>query len=151
MRNIFYLENDLNDFFFLDRALKKLGFNGVLRWFRTSAELKDELLGLDQSRQPAGLLLDLKLDGESGLDVLAWVRKQRELAGLPVFLISSGRIPYEILAAMQEDATAYFFKPCHLDGFSEIGRGLLQAVRMTPLHEGLQLGQAGSREPRLHS
>jgi CheY-like chemotaxis protein len=94
----------------------------AVKWFHNSLTFKAALENTVDL--PVGILLDIKLDGESGFEVLDWLRAQPRYQTIPAFLISSGRIPREILAAMHSSASAYFFKPFKLEGYQDIAAAL---------------------------
>lgn len=64
---------------------------------------------------PACVLLDIKLPTISGLDVLAWIRKQPNLKRLPVIMFTSSLLPEDINQAYDLGANSYLIKPSDLD------------------------------------
>jgi DNA-binding response OmpR family regulator len=123
MEPVFYLENDENDFLLMDLAFRKVASRNFVRWFRRSAELKTALLKSSPDQLPKLLLVDLRLDGEYGLDVIEWLGMQDErLKGIPAFIISSGQIGHEIVSTLERCAVGYVFKPSSLEGWLELAR-----------------------------
>src|SRR5437764_11509 len=112
---IFYLENDENDFVLLNHALRKEGFPNGLRWFRSCDQLRAGLENASPAELPVIILSDLKLDGETGLDFLAWRAAQDHLRDIPVYMFSSGRLLEEVLESLERYAAAYIFKPSNLE------------------------------------
>lgn len=122
MEPVFYLENDENDFLLMDLAFRKVGSKNFVRWFLRSAELKTALLKSSADQLPKLLLVDLRLDGEYGLDVIEWLGTQERLKGISSFIISSGQIGHEITSTLEKCATGYVFKPSALEGWLELAR-----------------------------
>jgi DNA-binding NarL/FixJ family response regulator len=122
MEPVFYLENDENDFLLMDLAFRKVGCRNFVRWFKRSAELKTALTRSSLDQLPRVLLVDLRLDGEYGLDVIEWFVKQEQLKGISAFIISSGQVSHEIISALEKNATGYVFKPSGFEAWIELAR-----------------------------
>jgi CheY-like chemotaxis protein len=60
---------------------------------------------------PCLLLLDQKLPGRSGLEVLEWVRTKSDVCTLPVLLLSASTFDGDIQAAYLLGANGYLVKP----------------------------------------
>jgi DNA-binding response OmpR family regulator len=69
-------------------------------------------------------LLDWKLPGLSGLEVLRWLRAQPAYAGLPVVVFSSSGQESDIQSAYGAGADAYLVKPGSLERLLQIIRGI---------------------------
>ncbi len=66
---------------------------------------------------PEIVLLDLKLPKRSGLEVLADMRKHRELKDIPVIVLTSSEAENDIRQAYGNEANCYVTKPIDLDRF----------------------------------
>jgi response regulator RpfG family c-di-GMP phosphodiesterase len=141
MAAIFYLENDENDVFLLRMAFKREGFKDAIRHFETLSELQ-EALGDPQTEPPRVFLFDLKLNGETGLDALEWVKEKPSLAKIPTFLFSSGTVPEQILKSMDLDVSAYIFKPMNREGWSEVVNYLAEVAGLRKDPACAQRGQS---------
>ena len=75
--------------------------------------------GRDIQRQPALILLDLKLPKLSGLDVLGSVRANPLTALVPVVMLTSSSEPSDIVACYQSGANGYVRKPVDFGEFTE--------------------------------
>lgn len=71
--------------------------------------------------RPDLLLLDLDLPRVDGSQVLQEIRANAELAELPVIIVSSSDAPGDRESVAKLGISAYFYKPCDLDGFLELG------------------------------
>ena len=64
-----------------------------------------------QGTPPILILLDWKMPGMGGRDVLAWIREQESLAHVPVVIFSTSRESGDVKRAYQLGANAYIRKP----------------------------------------
>ena len=118
---VLHIEDDANDRLFVERAFKKSGVAVDLQSVASAEEalkyLSAEGVFADRSRYPLPtfVLLDLKLTGMSGFELLDWVRKQVGSRLLPVAVLTSSRENADIDRAYQAGATTYFVKPADTD------------------------------------
>lgn len=68
---------------------------------------------------PKAIVTDLRLPGRSGLELLAWVKQQPELAEIPV-IVMTGVGNRELEHAYQLGAQFYLLKPMAADTLSEV-------------------------------
>ena len=129
MEPIYYVENDENDVFLLRRAFRKIGLPEAVRHFFTGDTFKEALEG---QHVPSLFLLDLKLDAESGLDLLRWIKEQDRFSDIPVIIFSSGTVPAEMMETMTLNATAYMFKPTSADTWRDVAEQLAVAAGLKP-------------------
>jgi len=71
---------------------------------------------------PDFILLDLKLPRKTGLEVLFEIKRDPELRGIPVVILTSSKAAVDIARAYDCQAAAYFVKP--LSGF----QGVLETI-----------------------
>jgi CheY-like chemotaxis protein len=114
---ILYAEDDENDAFFMQRALRDAGVRNRLHIVQDGQEAIDYLAGAGEfaDRQkfplPAMVVLDLKLPMISGLEVLCELRTHEELEDLRVVVLVSSRDDKNIQQALDLGANAYMVKP----------------------------------------
>jgi DNA-binding response OmpR family regulator len=124
---ILVVEDDENDVFFLQNAIKAAGIQIPVHVARDGRQALDYLGGVaacadrEQFPLPSLILLDLKLPQLMGLDVLRWIRARPELS-MPVIILSASKNEADIEAAYRLGANAYLVKP------NAVGR-LLEMVR----------------------
>ena len=103
---------------------------------------------------PDLLLLDLKMPGKSGFDVLQWLRAQAHprLQKLPVIIFTSSMHNEDATRAFESGANAYFVKPSDFEDLRRAVRtidGLLsnKEIDLAPLAElpDAKLSPPGSR------
>jgi CheY-like chemotaxis protein len=91
LRPILIADDEADDVFLIQRRLKKAGVSNPILVFRDGEELLNFFGQMDARRDgmPLLLLLDLKMPLLDGFDVLAWMRAEARLRGLPVAVITS--------------------------------------------------------------
>jgi CheY-like chemotaxis protein len=65
---------------------------------------------------PAIMLLDLRMPGIDGLEVLHWVRTQSAVKALPVILFTGSESPQHILDCCRLGANSFIQKPGDVEG-----------------------------------
>ena len=115
---ILLVEDSEDDLELTLRAFKRASFTNVIHVARDGEQGLDFLFcrGNYADREfkdaPKLVLLDLKLPGKSGLEVLAWIRNQdNELKELPVIVLTSSRQKQDIDQAYALGAHSYMAKP----------------------------------------
>src|ERR1044071_1451459 len=120
---ILLVEDDPNDVLLLERAFQKAGLRNNLKLVRNGDQAIDYLSGTgiyaDRQKFPAPflLLLDLKMPGTDGVEVLQWARSQQELARLLIVVLTSSNLQSDVDKAYELGANSYLVKPV---GFEEM-------------------------------
>jgi CheY-like chemotaxis protein len=110
----------------LPRAAEKAGASVNLRFADCGQEAVNYLLGKGRYQDrslfpfPSVLLLDLKMPGMNGFEVLEWKNAQSDLKSLPVVIWSSSELPEDKRKALQLGALSYVVKPMGTEGFNEL-------------------------------
>jgi CheY-like chemotaxis protein len=73
---------------------------------------------------PCLLLLDLKLPGASGFDLLNWVRANPKFQRLPVVVLTNSTNNSDIDRAYALGANSYLAKPVELDAFRAVVKAI---------------------------
>jgi CheY-like chemotaxis protein len=114
---VLVVEDNPNDVLLLQRAFSKGGPEVPLHFARDGKEGLDYLKGVDRFADrnlyplPTLLVVDLKLPGIDGFDIIRWVRKESELRDLRIVVLSSSNEPSDIARAHDLGANAYHVKP----------------------------------------
>lgn len=82
--------------------------------------LKDSISDKNDCRE--FILLDLKLPGKSGFDVLEWIRDKDELTPIPVIILSSSGQRSDIMKGYSLGANSYLVKPVEHDDLVDMGK-----------------------------
>jgi len=114
---VLYAEDDENDAFLMERAFRQAEVANPLRIVEDGRLALQYLAGEGvygdrRAHPPACLvLLDLKMPGQSGFDVLKWARAQPTTATLPIIVLTSSSHDTDIHRAYLLGANGYLIKP----------------------------------------
>lgn len=114
---ILLVEDNKDDVFLMKRALQSARFSNPVVVLETGPEAMDYLSGAgqyadrDSYPMPAVVFLDLKLPFLYGHEVLAWIRKQRELESLVVIVLTSSNEARDLSRCYSLGANSYLVKP----------------------------------------
>ena len=123
LQNQFILlaEDDSNDVLLIQRAFAKAGLKDVLKIVRDGEQAIDYLSGRgvygDREKYPLPylLLLDLKMPGTDGFEVLQWLRGELELRRLLVVVLTSSNLQADVDRAYELGANSYLVKPVEFE------------------------------------
>ena len=127
---ILLVEDSEDNVFLVRHAMHKAGISARLE-VATTGEQAIEYLGGTQRYSdwprfplPSIVLLDLKMPGMSGFDVLKWIRHQQGLKALRVAMLTSSELPSEIKTAHDLGANIFLTKPVQLEKLVEVMKTL---------------------------
>jgi CheY-like chemotaxis protein len=125
---ILLAEDDDNDIFFMQRALKKAEVHFPLQVVTNGQEAIDYLGGTGkfadraQYPLPSVMLLDLKMPFLDGFEVLSWIGSQPSLKEIPVLVLTSSAEERDRQKATELGAKGYFVKPPTVETIRETMR-----------------------------
>jgi CheY-like chemotaxis protein len=114
---VLYAEDDENDAILMERAFRVAAIRHRLEIVPTGTAAIEYLSGAGAYSDrkafplPQLVLLDLKLPGESGFDVLKWIRSQPAISTLPVVALTSSNQESDMQHAYLNGANGYLIKP----------------------------------------
>ncbi|HLH57147.1 MAG TPA: response regulator [Verrucomicrobiae bacterium] len=125
-RPVLVVDDDPNDVFLLQRALARWGIKAPVQIVKSGRECIDYLTcqgPFDDRRLypvPVLVLLDLKMPGMDGCDVLKWIREQPQFEKLCVVLLTSTQGMDKCSDAQRVGATAILVKPMDYSKATEL-------------------------------
>jgi len=114
---ILLVEDDPNDVFLMQRALKKTGIANPLKVAENGQQAIDYLAGTERLANraefpiPSLIFLDLKLPYKSGFEVLEWIRTQPSLESTLVVVLTSSSEERDIKESYRLGAKSFLVKP----------------------------------------
>jgi two-component system, response regulator len=136
---IVLVEDDFDDEQMVHRTLRRAGFHHPLVVERKVELATERIIGLGKASSLALVILDLKLEVASGLEVLGAVRAESATQLAPIVVFSSSYDILDIEASYRAGANGYVHKPVdclqYQDCLEELLRywlGLNQSVVWIP-------------------
>jgi CheY-like chemotaxis protein len=118
---ILLVEDDSNDVLLIQRAFMKAGMKDMLKVVRDGSQAIEYLSGRgvfgNRERYPLPfmLLLDLKMPGTNGFEVLQWIRAEPALRRLLVVVLTSSSLQADVDRAYELGANSYLVKPVEFE------------------------------------
>jgi len=75
--------------------------------------------------KPSAVLLDIMMPDISGLEVLHFMRREPDLVGIPVVIVSAKSLPSDIKAGLDAGAALYLTKPV---GFHDLTNAIQKVL-----------------------
>jgi CheY-like chemotaxis protein len=128
---ILVVEDREDDILLIQKAFEKAAVQNPVHFVRSGDEAVAYLSGQWKYSNraeyplPVLVLLDLKLLGMDGFEVLAWIRRQEGLRALPVVVLTSSMALSDVNRAYQLGANSFFVKELEFQNSVELSR-LLQ-------------------------
>ena len=114
--DLMLVDDDPCERIFYEDALEEVACGYTLAYAESGA---DALAQLETAR-PAVMILDLRMPGLSGFDVLKAVRERRGLEAMKIYMVSNSMIESDRVQAMAMGAQGYRVKPVSVDGYAEL-------------------------------
>lgn len=122
---ILLVEDNLNDINLTKRALEKAHITNELVITEDGEDALDYLFGTgnyasrDPHQMPALVLLDIKLPGIDGIEVLKRVRESPITHRQPIVILTSSKEERDIASSYDLGANSYIRKPVDFNQFAE--------------------------------
>ena len=118
------IDDDKTDRFLIKKALLKQ---------RQSLDLIEldqghEAVTIIKAKQPTATLLDVRMPGLDGFDVLKMIRKEPDLADHPVYMVSGSEMPSDKALAEAAGANGFLTKPGSFNGYSDLAKTIDERV-----------------------
>ena len=129
---ILLIEDDVGDAALVGRGLEKCGVQNPLVTVRNADEALAYLEGISEYADrvahplPILILLDLKLPGMQGLQLLKWIRTRRDLRLIPVVVLTGSEDDTDVKNAYDAGANSYLRKGATPHDFDRVAKVLQQ-------------------------
>jgi CheY-like chemotaxis protein len=130
LRPILLVEDDQAEAKLLIRRLERVGVENPIAHLQNGDKALAYLSGIDvysdraQYPLPVLIILDLKLPGMSGLELLRVIRRNRRLKSIPVVVLTSQEDEGIIRGAYEVGANSYLVKSADESKVLEIAQGI---------------------------
>lgn len=127
-KHFLIVENDQNDAILIRRAFATISHEATSFVCRNTSEAKAYLRGAGMYANrhvyplPHGIITDLRMDGETGFELVDWLGNETELKGIPVALLSGSGSAAEMAMAATLPIQAVYKKPHRLDDLTSLLR-----------------------------
>ncbi len=110
---ILYAEDNSSDAAFFQRAFRQAGGELPIVHFENGTGTLEFLENAVRHRKllPRLLILDIKMPGMSGLELLMLIRQREEFSNLPVIILSASYEAKDVKLAYRHRVNAYIVKP----------------------------------------
>jgi len=126
---IIVADDDSDDQYFIDQALKELEFPYTLKAVFNGLQLLDHLKGGDRaSDRPDFIILDLNMPLLDGYGVLDQIKNDPQLKDIPVFVLSTSRFDHDARKTQSMGAAHFYSKPYRFEELKEIVREICDKV-----------------------
>jgi DNA-binding response OmpR family regulator len=95
-----------------------------------------------ENPRPCLVMLDIKLPGKSGIEVLSWLKSQIEFRSLPVMMVTSSSTSGDIEEALRLGIRSYCVKPMVFEDLVKLARTIRRRVESSALEREDSLHQA---------
>lgn len=123
--NILLVDDDEDDLYFAERALKKSELPNNTHVVHNGMELMDYLYHRGEftpeaSPRPDLILLDLNMPRMNGKEALKEIRQTKEFSHIPVILFTTSGAQQDIVASYKLGANSYIKKPGDFNSLVEV-------------------------------
>jgi len=126
---ILYAEDNLNDVELTLAAFEECNLENQIDIVHDGNEALDYLFfkGKYQRREktpPAFVLLDIKMPGIDGIEVLKIIRNSKDYKSLPVVMLTSSKMETDVLTCYHIGANGFVVKPIDFTDFVDTIKGI---------------------------
>ena len=141
------VEDDEQDRVLLVQALESAGVTNPVKLVKSGAELTKYLMGLggfkDRAEHPLPglILLDMNLNGMRGIDVMRFIRSQKDLSQVAIVILTGSENGEDVIQARHLGINCYLVKPDSPDALTATMRGMNDYLVKNGLPAVLELQQ----------
>ena len=118
-QSVLYIEDNEDYVEFMEHSLKKINYDlslEVINDGKKAIEFFENIT--DKDPLPQLILMDIKLQGCSGIEILSSIRKKTATKYIPVIMFSSSENAKDMMQASENGANAYIVKPIGLSSLT---------------------------------
>jgi len=122
------VEDRTDDVMLILRTFERAGISNPLQVVKSGEEALQYLQGsfrfADRSRYPLPqlILLDLKLTGMDGFEVLNWIRQESNIRTVPVLVLTASDRIQDVNRAYTLGANSFLVKPLEFENYEALGK-----------------------------
>lgn len=123
--DILLAEDNEDDVLLIEEAfagLERARFVGVVNDGRSALAFLRQSGAYRNAARPHFVILDIKMPGMTGLEVLREIKREPSLRQLPVAILTTSNREEDVSESFAEGACSYICKPASLDAFRELAR-----------------------------
>ena len=127
---ILLVDDREDDAYLVRRAFVGGGVANPVHWVQSGTQAVEYLTGTghyyDRVEYPLPdlILLDLKMPGMDGFDVLQWIRQQSGFGTIPVVVLTSSNLIKDVNRAYALGANSFLVKPLDFENYAELGKAV---------------------------
>ena len=120
--DILLIEDNDDDIFLINLALKKADIQSKLTVIHNGEDAVNHLLKLEKIKEklPALILLDVNLPKINGLEVLSVIESLEFISQIPVVVLTSSDIAFDLNFSKNKTSGLYVKKPNNINGFIDV-------------------------------
>ncbi|TXC85315.1 response regulator [Luteibaculum oceani] len=119
-KTVVLVEDSPEDAELIKRAIEKSGFQGEFKWFSNGPDALNYLSLKKDLAKLSVVILDYKMDGLSGKDVLKQIRTNPISKNLPVVMLTSSDESSDVEECYGLGVNSYVVKPNHFSQFKSV-------------------------------
>lgn len=118
-KHVLLVDDEAADQQLIRSAFARIGSDAVVG---VAEDIESAKAALRGPQMPVITIVDLRLSGESGLDLVTWMRGRPETRTVPVVMLSGSADHTDIRSCYDAGANAYLTKPSTLDEVDDLVR-----------------------------
>lgn len=118
--DVMVVDDNPDEILIIKRILKKAQIGIELHTVHSGKEALEFLINNDSTYKLVLILLDIKMPGMNGIELLHNIRSDKKFDNLPIVMLTSSNLPSDIEAAYKEGANSFVQKSPDYHEYTEI-------------------------------